>query len=220
MANLKLTGLHKYYGAMHAVRGVDLDIAEGEFAVLVGPSGCGKSTLLRAIAGLEEIDAGTVEIGGEVVNDVRPRDRNVAMVFQNYALYPYLTVFENIAFGLRARVEGDERFLRSRVTALGATLTEIFTEAAGRDESPLHAARRRVERAKQLLEEIGLEPERLEMFNLSSAEGIRFAEIVTEMTDRLARLGPSPLRPDRAKTEQHVEEMARQAEAALTGEQE
>ena len=78
-------------------------------------------------------------------------------------------------------------------------------------------ARRRVERAKQLLEEIGLEPARLEMFNLSSAEGARFAEIVTEMTDRLTRLGPSPLRPDREQTEQHVEQMARQAEAALTG---
>ena len=81
-------------------------------------------------------------------------------------------------------------------------------------------ARRRVERAKQLLEEIGLEPARLEMFNLSSAEGARFAEIVTEMTDRLAKLGPSPLRPDREQTEQHVEEKARQAEAALTGVQE
>ena len=88
---------------MHAVRGVDLDIPEGEFAVLVGPSGCGKSTLLRTIAGLEDVDDGTVEIDGEVVNDVRPRDRNVAMVFQNYALYPYMNVFENIAFGLRAR---------------------------------------------------------------------------------------------------------------------
>src|SRR5919106_6169253 len=103
MARLKITGLHKFYGATHAVRGVDLDIPEGEFAVLVGPSGCGKSTLLRSIAGLEQVDRGTVAIDGEVVNDVRPRDRDVAMVFQNYALYPYMNVFENIAFGLRAR---------------------------------------------------------------------------------------------------------------------
>ena len=103
MARLKITGLHKFYGQTHAVRGVDLDIPEGEFAVLVGPSGCGKSTLLRAIAGLEDIDRGTIEIEGEVVNDVRPKDRDVAMVFQNYALYPYMNVFENIAFGLRAR---------------------------------------------------------------------------------------------------------------------
>ncbi len=103
MARLKITGLHKFYGTTHAVRGVDLDITDGEFAVLVGPSGCGKSTLLRAIAGLEQVDRGTVAIDGEVVNDVRPRDRDVAMVFQNYALYPYMNVFENIAFGLRAR---------------------------------------------------------------------------------------------------------------------
>ncbi len=103
MAELKLTGLHKYYGGVHAVRGVDLQIPAGEFAVLVGPSGCGKSTLLRSIAGLEDIDQGTIEIGDRVVNDMRPRDRDIAMVFQNYALYPYMSVYENIAFGLKAR---------------------------------------------------------------------------------------------------------------------
>ena len=103
MARLRLQGIEKSYGRVHAVRGVDLDIAEGEFAVLVGPSGCGKSTLLRCIAGLEEVDAGAITIGDEVVNDVRPRDRNLAMVFQNYALYPYMNVRENIAFGLKAR---------------------------------------------------------------------------------------------------------------------
>ena len=88
---------------MHAVKGVDLEIPKGEFTVLVGQSGCGKSTLLRTIAGLEEIDEGSIEIDGEVVNDVAPKDRDIAMVFQNYALYPYMTVFDNIAFGLRAR---------------------------------------------------------------------------------------------------------------------
>ena len=103
MARLRLQGVEKSYGNVHAVRGIDLDVAEGEFAVLVGPSGCGKSTLLRCIAGLEEVDAGTVAIGDDVVNDVRPRDRNLAMVFQNYALYPYMNVRENIAFGLKAR---------------------------------------------------------------------------------------------------------------------
>lgn len=103
MANVKLSGLQKYYGAVHAVKGIDLTINDGEFAVLVGPSGCGKSTLLRTIAGLEDADGGTIAIGSNVVNDLRPRERNIAMVFQNYALYPHLTVFENIAFGLRAR---------------------------------------------------------------------------------------------------------------------
>ena len=103
MADLKITGLHKYYGSVHAVKGVDLEIPAGEFTVLVGQSGCGKSTLLRTIAGLEDADKGSIEIGGELMNHVLPRDRDIAMVFQNYALYPYMTVFENIAFGLRAR---------------------------------------------------------------------------------------------------------------------
>jgi multiple sugar transport system ATP-binding protein len=88
---------------MHALRGIDLDIPEGEFTVFVGPSGCGKSTLLRTIAGLEDVNKGHIEIDDQIVNNMRPRDRDVAMVFQNYALYPYMNVFENIAFGLRAR---------------------------------------------------------------------------------------------------------------------
>jgi multiple sugar transport system ATP-binding protein len=103
VADLRITGLHKSFGNVHAVRGVDLQISDGEFTVLVGQSGCGKSTLLRAIAGLEDVDAGDIAIGGRVVNDEPPHRRDIAMVFQNYALYPYMTVFENIAFGLRAR---------------------------------------------------------------------------------------------------------------------
>jgi multiple sugar transport system ATP-binding protein len=103
MADLRITGLHKYYGSVHAVRGVDLEIPAGEFTVLVGQSGCGKSTLLRTIAGLEDADQGTIEIGGEPVNHLPPRDRDIAMVFQNYALYPYMKVYDNIAFGLRSR---------------------------------------------------------------------------------------------------------------------
>ena len=103
MGTLTISGLHKYYGSAHALRGIDLEIPEGEFTVFVGPSGCGKSTLLRTIAGLEHADEGTLAIDDEVINGMRPRDRNLAMVFQNYALYPYMNVFENIAFGLRAR---------------------------------------------------------------------------------------------------------------------
>ncbi len=103
MADLKITGLHKYYGPVHAVRGIDLEIPAGEFTVLVGQSGCGKSTLLRTIAGLEVADRGSIEIGGETVHHLPPRDRDIAMVFQNYALYPYMKVFDNIAFGLRSR---------------------------------------------------------------------------------------------------------------------
>jgi len=103
MADLRISALHKHYGAVHAVRGIDLEIPAGEFTVLVGQSGCGKSTLLRTIAGLEDIGSGTISIAGEVVNDLLPRERDIAMVFQNYALYPYMTVYDNIAFGLRAR---------------------------------------------------------------------------------------------------------------------
>ncbi|WP_149202283.1 ABC transporter ATP-binding protein [Actinotalea subterranea] len=102
MASIVLTDIVKKYGdGFPAVKGVSLDIADGEFVILVGPSGCGKSTLLRMIVGLEDITSGDLEIGGRRVNDKAPRDRNLAMVFQNYALYPHLTVFENIAFPLR-----------------------------------------------------------------------------------------------------------------------
>ncbi len=103
MSDLKITNLHKHYGAFHAVKGISLEVPSGEFTVLVGPSGCGKSTLLRTIAGLEEASSGTIEIGGRDVTWARPRDRDIAMVFQNYALYPYLNVKDNIAFGLRSR---------------------------------------------------------------------------------------------------------------------
>ena len=103
MGNLTLSDIHKHYGTVHAVRGVDLEIAEGELTVLVGPSGCGKSTLLRAIAGLEVVSKGRIDIAGRDVTYLCPRDRDLAMVFQSYALYPYLTVYDNIAFGLRAR---------------------------------------------------------------------------------------------------------------------
>src|SRR5258708_31440531 len=103
MASVKIKALHKRFGPVHAVRGIDLDIPDGEFTVLVGPSGCGKSTLLRTIAGLEDADDGTIEIGGEVVNHLPPRKRDIAMVFQNYALYPFMNLFDNIAFGLRSR---------------------------------------------------------------------------------------------------------------------
>ena len=101
MADVTLRKVVKRYDDVEAVRGIDLDIADKEFVVLVGPSGCGKSTTLRMIAGLEDITDGDIMIGGDVVNDVPPKDRDIAMVFQNYALYPHMTVFENMSFGLR-----------------------------------------------------------------------------------------------------------------------
>jgi multiple sugar transport system ATP-binding protein len=101
MAHLKLKDLRKAYGEVEILHGIDLDIADGEFIVFVGPSGCGKSTLLRCIAGLEDISAGQLYIGDTLVNDVPPASRGIAMVFQSYALYPHMTVAENMAFGLR-----------------------------------------------------------------------------------------------------------------------
>src|SRR5204862_5512677 len=101
MAAVNITGVHKWFGTTHVIRGVDVSIADGEFCVLVGPSGCGKSTLLRMIAGLEEISGGEVKIGSRVVNHVPPKERDIAMVFQNYALYPHMTVYDNMAFSLK-----------------------------------------------------------------------------------------------------------------------
>lgn len=103
MAEIKLKGVKKSYGHHAVVHGVDVDIADGEFIVIVGPSGCGKSTLLRMIAGLEPITAGEVFIDGAVVNKLEPKDRDIAMVFQNYALYPHMSVHDNMAYGLKIR---------------------------------------------------------------------------------------------------------------------
>ncbi len=101
MAEVNIIGAEKAYGALNVLHGIDIDIADGEFVVLVGPSGCGKSTLLRMIAGLESITGGTISIGGKVVNNLPPKDRDIAMVFQSYALYPHKTVAENMVFALR-----------------------------------------------------------------------------------------------------------------------
>src|SRR6195952_2987184 len=103
MAQVTLRKVIKKYDEVLAVRGIDLDISDKEFIVLVGPSGCGKSTTLRMIAGLEEITGGDIAIGGNIVNDVPPKDRDIAMVFQNYALYPHMNVYENMSFGLKLK---------------------------------------------------------------------------------------------------------------------
>src|SRR5213075_2795301 len=103
MAAVHLRNVEKYFGGTHVIRGVSVDIADGEFTVLVGPSGCGKSTLLRMLAGLEEISGGTIAIDDHVVNDIESKDRDIAMVFQSYALYPHMTVGDNMGFSLRLR---------------------------------------------------------------------------------------------------------------------
>ncbi|PTE21678.1 sn-glycerol-3-phosphate ABC transporter ATP-binding protein UgpC [Cereibacter changlensis JA139] len=117
MARITLTDVRKSYSGMEVIHGVSIDIADEEFVVIVGPSGCGKSTLLRMVAGLEEITSGTIAIDGRVVNDLEPRARDIAMVFQNYALYPHMTVRENMAYGLKIsgmpKAEIAERVARS-----------------------------------------------------------------------------------------------------------
>src|SRR5882757_11507427 len=103
MASVSFQNIEKAFGSTKVIHNLSFDIADGEFMVLVGPSGCGKSTLLRMLAGLEEISAGTIAIDGKVVNDVESKDRDIAMVFQSYALYPHMTVADNMAFSLKLR---------------------------------------------------------------------------------------------------------------------
>ncbi len=121
MTELKFDSVIKRYGKTEVVHGIDLDVRDKEFLVLVGPSGCGKSTLLRMVAGLEEISEGTISIGGEVVNDMAPKDRGLAMVFQNYALYPHMNVFDNMSFGLQLRKTPKDE-IQQRVEEVGRIL--------------------------------------------------------------------------------------------------
>jgi multiple sugar transport system ATP-binding protein len=122
VAAVEIRRVTKSFGAVEVIRGVDVDISDGEFVVLVGPSGCGKSTLLRMIAGLEQITSGEISISGSVVNNMAPKARNVAMVFQNYALYPHMSVFDNMAFSLKVRrMEGSAT--RQRVAGVADILS-------------------------------------------------------------------------------------------------
>jgi lactose/L-arabinose transport system ATP-binding protein len=123
MANVTLTKVAKKFGSVDVIHGIDLSVADGEFVVFVGPSGCGKSTLLRMIAGLEDISGGEIAIGGTVVNDVEAADRGTAMVFQTYALYPHMTVEENLSFGLR--MNGNDKADTNRRVARAAEVLQI-----------------------------------------------------------------------------------------------
>ncbi len=127
MAEVAIKSVQKFFGETHVIKGVDVGITDGEFCVLVGPSGCGKSTLLRMIAGLEEISKGTIEIGGRVVNDVAPKERDIAMVFQNYALYPHMKVYDNMAFSLKlAKADKAEIDRRVQEAARILGLTQLL----------------------------------------------------------------------------------------------
>ena len=127
MASLTLREMRKNYGEVEVIHGVDLDINDGEFVVFVGPSGCGKSTLLRMIAGLEDISSGTAKIGENIVNDVAASKRGVAMVFQTYALYPHMTVYQNMSFGLKqAKTDPKEIDIRVKEAAEILQITDYL----------------------------------------------------------------------------------------------
>jgi alpha-glucoside transport system ATP-binding protein len=139
MTAVRLKNIQKSYGHVKVLHGIDLEIMQGEFIVFVGPSGCGKSTLLRMIAGLEDISGGTLEIGGEKVNDVPPSKRGIAMVFQSYALYPHMTVYDNMAFGMRIAKESKAEIDR-RVRAASDILQ--LTDYLGRLPKALSGGQR------------------------------------------------------------------------------
>ncbi|MFK7859616.1 MAG: ABC transporter ATP-binding protein [Granulosicoccus sp.] len=136
MARVTLSNIVKRYGDLQVVHGLDLDIAHNEFVVLVGPSGCGKSTTLRMIAGLEELSAGDIHIGENLVNELPPRDRNISMVFQNYALYPHMTVGENLGFSLKIAHRSEEEIKKAvddaaEILSLGELLDRRPSELSG-----------------------------------------------------------------------------------------
>ncbi len=136
MAHVTIDKVQKYFGQTHVIKGVSVEIADGEFCVLVGPSGCGKSTLLRMIAGLEKISHGSISIGAKVVNDMAPKERDIAMVFQNYALYPHMTVRDNMAFSLTlAKMDKagiDQRVVRAAdILGLGELLGRLPRQLSG-----------------------------------------------------------------------------------------
>ena len=149
MASVTLRDIKKSYGAVQVIHGVDLDIEDGSFVVLLGPSGCGKSTLLRSIAGLEAITSGDINIGERRVNDVHPKDRNIAMVFQNYALYAHMTVKDNMSFSMtlakKPQAEIDEKTAwAAKILNLEPYLGRYPRELSGGQRQRVRSEERRV----------------------------------------------------------------------------
>jgi sn-glycerol 3-phosphate transport system ATP-binding protein len=151
MAGVSIRNVHKSFGAVQVIQGISMEIGDGEFVVMVGPSGCGKSTLLRMVAGLETITSGEIAIGARVVNDLEPKDRNIAMVFQNYALYPHMSVYENMAYGLkiqkRSKADIDTRVQRA------AEILELSKLLARRPRELSGGQRQRVAMGRAIVRE-------------------------------------------------------------------
>jgi len=151
MAAVSIRNVYKSFGAVNVINGISMDIADGEFVVMVGPSGCGKSTLLRMVAGLETVTSGEIAIDGKVVNNLEPKDRNIAMVFQNYALYPHMTVYDNMAYGLRihgrTKADIDQRVQRA------AEILELSKLLARRPRELSGGQRQRVAMGRAIVRE-------------------------------------------------------------------
>jgi multiple sugar transport system ATP-binding protein len=184
MSEVSLRNVVKAYGANEVIHGIDLEIGSGEFVVFVGPSGCGKSTLLRMIAGLEDITAGEIAIGGTVVNELPPRARDIAMVFQDYALYPHKTVFENMAFGLKLRKRPDHE-IKARV-ADAANVLQISHLLERRPRELSGGQRQRVAMGRAIVRQ----PKAF-LFDepLSNLDALLRAEMRVEMKKLHQRLG-------------------------------
>ncbi|GIE77161.1 ABC transporter ATP-binding protein [Actinoplanes philippinensis] len=198
MAAIEMRNIVKEYGdGFKAVNDVSLDIADGEFMILVGPSGCGKSTLLRMIVGLEDITAGDMVIGGDRVNDKAPRDRNLSMVFQNYALYPHLTVFENIAFPLRLQKSISEEEVRRRVQA-AADMLELNEHLDRKPANLSGGQRQRVAMGRAIVREVNAflfdEP-------LSNLDAKLRGQMRTEISRMQRRLGTTTVYVTHDQTE-------------------
>lgn len=184
MSEVRLVDLRKRYGAVDAVQGVNLEIADGEFIVLVGASGCGKSTTLRMIAGLEEATGGEIWIGNRIVNDLPPKNRDIAMVFQDYALYPHMSVYENISFGLRYRLS-DRTEIKRRVAEAAEVLG--LTELLDRKPRQLSGGQRqRVAMGRAIVREPDVflfdEP----LSNLDAKLRVQMRTEIKRLHDRLA----------------------------------
>ncbi|WP_319517829.1 sn-glycerol-3-phosphate ABC transporter ATP-binding protein UgpC [uncultured Martelella sp.] len=196
MSGVSLKGLRKSYGAIEVIFGATLDIVPGEFVVFVGPSGCGKSTLLRMIAGLEDISAGELSIGGRAMNDVAARDRGVAMVFQNYALYPHMTVRENMGFGLRNLGVAKDEIIRSVESAAATLQLTDYLERKPRQLSGGQRQRVAIGRA------IVREPQ-VFLFDepLSNLDAALRVQMRTELSQLHARLGATMIYVTHDQTE-------------------
>ena len=182
-AQIELTGIDKHYGAFHALRGIDLTIEKGSFVALVGPSGCGKSTLLRSIAGLETISSGTLKIAGETMNGVPPRKRDVAMVFQSYALYPHMSVEENLTYSLRLRgaskADGHKKAAEvAATTGLSALLGRFPRQLSGGQRQRVAMGRAIIRHPKAFLFD---EP----LSNLDAALRVQMRKEIRALHDRL-----------------------------------